>query len=575
MDIIVGEHIVSKAGEQGVITAFDGQYIMVAYQTRNTAFQSDAFAQGYIRYENPELQKKILEGIAKETQESKQKAEQASIATEQMQQEQQNQAAKVPVCNQGVKFESIRLILEPAAYTLNSVRKPHKALVAEIFEQCNQDIKALYEKTTPRMTYPKFTSHSRSKYCTGFLCRYSDALVFRVFSRNDIYKKRVRTGITVMESNTTEILRVIWVEDAVYYFSKNFSYNNGYFHNTVNAVRWVGSDMSRGIMLNDVIRCCDCGYLNDAISETGIDVNCQQYLKLLIPALQNNKAEIVFKNKGFFSAFRIDDIVDYLQPFTPKQIDFASKNNVLNALPIIKQYGISNLDILQDMEALMRNRRYSRSAYSALEDRFLRLGFDCTDLAKKVINFVKKVDFLDAGVYYDYICEVCECPGVTVQDFFDRNYIERHNVLHQARMERWERDRERIRAGLYARDKEQEKKEQEAYEKLAKELSWIDREENGYFVIVPKTIDDFKNEGNMQHNCVYTNRYYARVVAQQSIIVFLRQEKNTAYVTIEFDYETFEVLQALGKYNKRIDPELRRYVAKLGKQLYYEMHTHQ
>jgi uncharacterized protein (DUF4415 family) len=55
----------------------------------------------------------------------------------------------------------------------------------------------------------------------------------------------------------------------------------------------------------------------------------------------------------------------------------------------------------------------------------------------------------------------------------------------------------------------------------------------------------------------------------------MRKEENTSFVTIEFDYETFEVSQALGKYNKRIDPVLRQYVVKLGKQLYYERHTHQ
>jgi SPP1 family predicted phage head-tail adaptor len=60
------------------------------------------------------------------------------------------------------------------------------------------------------------------------------------------------------------------------------------------------------------------------------------------------------------------------------------------------------------------------------------------------------------------------------------------------------------------------------------------------------------DEGMMQHNCVYSNRYYARVIAKRSIVVFLRKEENTSFVTIEFDYETFEVSQALGKYNRRI-----------------------
>jgi hypothetical protein len=86
---------------------------------------------------------------------------------------------------------------------------------------------------------------------------------------------------------------------------------------------------------------------------------------------------------------------------------------------------------------------------------------------------------------------------------------------------------------------------------------------------------DFKIEGAGQHNCVYKLRYYRHVVNRRSIIVFLRQEKTAPYVTIEYDYQTFAVRQALGKYNKRIDPELYQYVVKLGKQLYYERHTQQ
>jgi hypothetical protein len=122
---------------------------------------------------------------------------------------------------------------------------------------------------------------------------------------------------------------------------------------------------------------------------------------------------------------------------------------------------------------------------------------------------------------------------------------------------------------------EEIRKAEEDYGKAAKGLSWIDREDNGYFIMIPKTITDFHAEGNLQHNCVYKLKYYNRVISQESIIVFLRQEKDKPYVTIEFDYNTFEVLQALGKYNRKIDPELYQYIVDLGKQLYYEMHTQQ
>ena len=58
-----------------------------------------------------------------------------------------------------------------------------------------------------------------------------------------------------------------------------------------------------------------------------------------------------------------------------------------------------------------------------------------------------------------------------------------------------------------------------------------------------------------------------------SIIVFLRKDKNLPYVTIEYDYETFEVLQARGKYNQRLNKDLYQYVVDLGKILFFEKHS--
>ena len=45
------------------------------------------------------------------------------------------------------------------------------------------------------------------------------------------------------------------------------------------------------------------------------------------------------------------------------------------------------------------------------------------------------------------------------------------------------------------------------------------------------------------------------------------------YVTV--DYETFEVLQAYGKYNSDIDDELYNYIVNLGKRLKFEMLSQQ
>jgi hypothetical protein len=139
-----------------------------------------------------------------------------------------------------------------------------------------------------------------------------------------------------------------------------------------------------------------------------------------------------------------------------------------------------------------------------------------------------------------------------MDDLFDKNYIQRHDEMMQDSMVRYSNN------------------QNESYKQIAQELSWIDREENGYFIMVPKSIESFKYEGMQQHNCVFACEYFNDVIARRSIIVFLRKEKTTSFVTIEFDYITFKVRQAFGKYNQKLEKELFDYIVDLGKRLNVE-----
>ena len=182
-------------------------------------------------------------------------------------------------------------------------------------------------------------------------------------------------------------------------------------------------------------------------------------------------------------------------------------------------------------------------------------GFDHTDLCKRLIDFSKRTSNLNIGVYWDYIFELDRQQGITINDFFDKDYNERLTEL------------------LMDKNVCCSIAEAECYAGVAKELSWIDREENGYFIMVPKTIEEFKFEGQQQHNCVFKCRYFVDVMSRTSIIVFLRKEKDVPFVTIEYDYDTFEVLQALGKYNQKLSEELENYIVELGKRLRREAST--
>ena len=552
-EIMVGEQVKNKASEMGKIISVDKDYIQVQFGNRAVKFLHDAFEKGFLVYTNTELQNKIDELIEQNKREELRKMEEKEEANSIVQEEDDvirrlfEQPTRV-VDERNIRFESITTRLEPAAVHLNSVAKAHKVLVQEIFKECDKDTKDLCGCFHPKMLYPKYTSQSRSRYYTGYVCNYLESYVLRVISRNDVYKRRKRSGITVMQSDTTEILRVLSIGNTIYYFSKNLSYSMGKFNNSDAYNAWHISDMGREIYLNEVVKRCDCGYLNDYISEE--DINCWQYAKLLFPAFTNNKAEIVFKNKLFLETYRIENLVDYLEEFSSKQIDFACKNRAINTLPTIKRFGCRDRNVLCGLEELMRKRnRYGGSIYQILKNKLTHLNFDCSKLDEKLIAFLRKVRWFDAGLYEDYISLLAYQRGVTIEDYFDKNYIERHDIMLRERTVRCD------------------KKINEEYIPVAKELSWIDREENGYFIHVPKSAKEFRDEGDVQHICVYSAGYYNKVIRKESIIVFLREMKDVPYVTIEFDYETFEVLQARGKYNRALEPSLYQYVVGLGRRL--------
>lgn len=550
-EVIVNEKVSNKQGESGTITAFDGRYIIVEFSTQSIKYRADAFEKGFLRYESAGAQAAIDDRISEEKQKEEAKRKAAETAADARRRVQ----AELSRTHFNVAVLSAVFRLDPAPITLGAVRKKDQDIVKAVFAECDKETEELYNSIRPDMSYLRHGSHQRSKYCAAFLCQYLDTYVLRVFSRNDAYSRTAQGAVTIQESDATEVLRVLQVNGKTYYFSKNLIPGGDSLVNTKAHKSWHVSNLDTHLILDQVIRLCDCKYLNDAVACENVD--CLPYAKLLILALCNNKAEIVFKHKLFNEAYRIENFQAYLEEYTSKQIDFACKNKVLNSLPVIKRCGIQDVEILRNMEQIMRKRRSGASIYNSLERYLTRLGEDCTDLIQKLVRFLKKVPRFDAQIYFDYIDEIVDRPDTTADTFFVKDYIDRHDIILR---EKW------IQCSV---------SEKEAYRQVAASLSWIDREENDYFILVPKTIDEFREEGQMQHNCVYTNRYYRDVIKKESIIVFLRRNKAISYVTIEYDYETFDVWQARTKRNDPVDPELYQYIVDLGQRLRYEMYSQQ
>lgn len=556
-DIIVGEKVINKFGAKGVIISFDDKYIEVDFHTRFAKLQLDAFEKGFLRYENTDIQNEINEKNQQVKKEKDAVAEAKRLALKQARDACKKMESEAPP---GVKFNSVSVRLDPVQIKFGSARIKHRDLIQDIFNDCDKDSVAFSDHFHPVMkyiaplySYPDWT-YLRSRFCVGILTEYRDIYVLRVFSRNDDYTPGMYGGFTVTNSDTTEVMRIFSIEGEFYCFSKNFTCAGGISRNSTSYDYWHRSTSIDHVSLDEVIRACDCKYLNDYIYEK--EVNCRGYAKLLMAALHSNKAEIVFKNRVFSAVDDIEDIAAYLEEFSSKQIDFASKNNVINTLPFIKRNGFFDAEILSTVEMLMKKDRGARSVYENLVLIFNQREFDISALDRRLIGFLRKFDQDDPFnpvLYGDYVEQLIAHPDVTVDSIFAKDYLERHYEM------------------MKEKDVQYSAYENNEYSRIAQELSWIDREENGYYIIVPKTISDFKYEGQMQHNCVYTNRYYSHVIGRKSIIVFLREQKNVSFVTIEFGYRTFSVRQAYKKFNQRVDDRLYKFIVELGKQLKLEM----
>lgn len=556
-NVRVGQQVINKMKERGTIVAVEDGRIVVAFANRTAKFKDTAFADGFLQYADADLQNQVEAAVAQAQQEQAQQALAKKQAEETAQNNRRFIQTKASRDHFKVAVVSADIRLDAAPITFTSVRKGDQEPIQAVFAACDKETAALFAQFDPQMEYYRRgnLSYSKSKCCVGFLTQYLGTYVLRVFSRNDTYKNGTTDGLTIMHSDTTEVMRILRVNGRDYNFTKNVSLAGGGFSHSQHFNNWHVSEVKRTVLLSKVIRCCDGGYLGDYVAADNVE--CVPYARLLFAAFTNPKMEVVFKNRAFGSAARLENLAEYLEEFSSRHIDHASKFDALSTLPVLKHCGLIEPPILFALEQVMRKQRDGRSVYDVLKNHLTRLGLYGADMDTRLVAFLKKVDPINVGVYLDYINELYGQPNVTLRDFFDKDYFERHLIMLREK---------RVRVS---------EETQRQYGKVAEELSWIDREEEGYFLVLPKTIAEFVYEGEAQHNCVFTNRYYNKVIQRYSIIVFLRRDKTQPFVTIEYEYETFEVLQALGKYNRCIDRHLYHYVVELGKRLRHEMLSQQ
>jgi len=102
------------------------------------------------------------------------------------------------------------------------------------------------------------------------------------------------------------------------------------------------------------------------------------------------------------------------------------------------------------------------------------------------------------------------------------------------------------------------------YNKKRDSLSF---EFGNYTVVIPSSADDFKDEADQQHNCVYSS-YLDRVVEGNTYVVFIRLKNALDKSVITCEIRNGQICQYLARFNQRtLDTELCEFRAAYQKHL--------
>jgi len=147
------------------------------------------------------------------------------------------------------------------------------------------------------------------------------------------------------------------------------------------------------------------------------------------------------------------------------------------------------------------------------------------------------------GIWFDYL---------DLLEYFHKDILSPHYLFPENLQEEHDKLVEKRRV-ILAREELERRKEQEK-EKLAvlagkSRYFGITFGNDSLFVIVLKTLEDYKHEGDLQHHCVYTNSYYGK---KDSLVLSARMKDapDKPVETVEISLKTGRILQCFGPCNR-------------------------
>lgn len=175
----------------------------------------------------------------------------------------------------------------------------------------------------------------------------------------------------------------------------------------------------------------------------------------------------------------------------------------------------------------------------------------------RILHYLKKKGIRESGIYADYI-SMCREEGVDLTqkaNLFPRDLTRAHDAMIEHRHTRWELER-RERERKAARERNQSWKKRRAA--IVRRYGFT---AGGIIIRVPEKLEELIDEGNAMHSCVGT--YVGRVAAGSTIVVFIRTEDTDERLgTMEIASDGTRIIQARGKFNHDLPPEVQAFVDK-------------
>ncbi len=207
---------------------------------------------------------------------------------------------------------------------------------------------------------------------------------------------------------------------------------------------------------------------------------------------------------------------------------------------------ISRFLSLPQLETLMKNDTGQVFQY------FLNRPYDCR-MCWTSYKIAKRHHYgiTDMGLWCDYIKMLQTCK----KDVHNPHYIcpdnlrQAHDIYHKKVMAIEERRRRE--AGIRRREKEAlaEQEKRDSFLKLKSKFFGLVISDGEIDVTVLESVEEFIEEGNIQHICVGTAMYYGK---KDSLILSARID-GKRIETVEVSLETLSVIQCRGAYNQNTE----------------------